>query len=482
MVNSRTKLFLENFLAYGLGSIIAKIAPIIMLPIISRLMPDTTYYGLNDLSTITVSFGSAIAVMGMYDAMFRMYFEKDEIQYKKEICSSALIFVIISGVAICLILFLLKSYFSVWIFNNIKYINLLNFTSFTILINTISSIVVAPSRMQNKKEIYLFLNTLSPIIGYSISIPMLLHKNYIYALPAAAAISSGIMLIAFGILNRKWFSIKNINKKLIKEMLKIGIPLMPTFLVYWIYTSCDRVMISKILGNNYVGIYGIGARVASISQFIYLAFAGGWQYFAFSTMKDDDQVELTSKIFEYLALISFTTFVILMPFSYYIFKFLFAGDYINGYIVFPYLFLSPLILMLFQTFGTQFLIINKAWLTTLILSIGAIINVILNNVLINLIGIEGAAISTLIGYVASVIVSGIVLSKLRLIHISKRSIVMSIVLMIYIVSWRLFTPSKVVPALFISIPTLLIFFYLYKIDIIMAYNNMKKFLRRDKSN
>jgi O-antigen/teichoic acid export membrane protein len=106
----------------------------------------------------------------------------------------------------------------------------------------------------------------------------------------------------------------------------------------------------------------------------------------------------------------------------------------------------------------------------------------LNNVLINLIGIEGAAISTLIGYVASVIVSGIVLSKLRLIHISKRSIVMSIVLMIYIVSWRLFTPSKVVPALFISIPTLLIFFYLYKIDIIMAYNNMKKFLRRDKSN
>ena len=40
------------------------------------------------------------------------------------------------------------------------------------------------------------------------------------------------------------------------------------------------------------------------SQMIYMAFAGGWQYFAFSTMKDKNQVESNSFIFEILGVIS----------------------------------------------------------------------------------------------------------------------------------------------------------------------------------
>lgn len=474
MSNSRAKLFFENLLVYGLGSIIAKIAPIIMLPIISRIMPDTTYYGLSDLSNITVSFGSAIAIMGMYDAMFRMFFEKDETTYKEEVCSSALVFVLFSGITICLLLFILKAYFSVWIFNDVKYVNLLNFTSFSMLISTISSIVVAPTRMQNKRKIFLITNTISPIIGYSISIPMLINKNYLYALPIAAVTTSSIMMIVFGALNYKWFKFKHINKKLIVEMLKIGAPLMPAFLVYWIFTSCDRIMISKMLGNDFVGIYVIGARVASISQFIYTAFAGGWQYFAFSTMKDKDQVELTSKIFEYLALVSFIAFVILTPFTHFIFKLFFAGNYIDGYIVFPYLFLSPLILMLFQIIGNQFLVSKKTWPSTLILFVGAIVNVLLNYILIEFLGIEGSAIATLIGYITSVILACIVLAQMKLIIISSRVKIISIVILIYLVLWRIISPVNILSALIISIPTLIIFYYLYKIDI-------KMFIRRKAS-
>ena len=37
-------------------------------------------------------------------------------------------------------------------------------------------------------------------------------------------------------------------------------------------------------------------KLASISSLIYAAFAGGWSYFAFSTMKDEGQVALNSKV------------------------------------------------------------------------------------------------------------------------------------------------------------------------------------------
>ncbi|MBW9151354.1 oligosaccharide flippase family protein [Clostridium estertheticum] len=480
MSKSRTKLFLENFLVYGLGSILAKIAPLIMLPIITRLMPDTTYYGLSDLSNITVAFGSAIAIMGMYDAMFRMFFEKDDLEYKKEVCASTLNFVLISGITMCLVLFIFKSYFAVWIFNDAKYVNLLNFTSFSILITTLSGIVVAPTRMQNKRKIFLITNTISPIIGYGISIPMLMNKNYLYALPTAALVTSSIMLIFFYILNRKWFDFKKVNIPLIKEMLKIGAPLMPVFIIYWIFTSCDRLMISKQMGNSFVGIYGMGARVASVSQFIYVAFAGGWQYFAFSTMKDEDQVEMTSKIFEYLALVAFSAFVIIIPFTHFVFALFFKGDYVNGYVAFPYLFLSPLLLMLYQTITSQFLVIKKTWPSTVILSLGAVINILLNYFLINAIGIEGSALATLIGYVISVIIACIVLSKMKLIIIPNRMIIMSAVLTLFIVLWRLISPINIVPAILMSVPTIMIFCYLYRVDIGMAYKKGKGMLKRNK--
>ena len=80
---SKFKLFIENFFVYGFGGIISKIIPLIMVPIVTRLMPNTAYYGISDLSNTVAQFGSALAIMGMYDAMYRMFFEKDNAEYKK---------------------------------------------------------------------------------------------------------------------------------------------------------------------------------------------------------------------------------------------------------------------------------------------------------------------------------------------------------------------------------------------------------------
>ena len=177
-------------------------------------------------------------------------------------------------------------------------------------------------------------------------------------------------------------------------------------------------MITHMLDLAQVGIYSIGARVASISQFIYQAFAGGWQYFAFSTMRDDDQVELTSKIFEYLGVISFLAFIILIPFNQWIFNLLFTGDYTKGAEVFPYLFLSPLLLMLVQTAGNQFLVIKKSYWSPICLSVGVLVNIIMNFFMIKAYGIVGCSLSTLTGYAVSVLMVVIVTSKMKLLKLS----------------------------------------------------------------
>lgn len=480
---SRAKLFIENFFVYGLGSVISKIVPLFMLPIVTRLMPNTFYYGLNDISNIVISFGSAIAIMGMYDAMFRLFFDKDDLEFKKEVCSSAFYFVMVISIIVFAILIIFKSFFSKLFFSSYKYSNLLVISALTILIGTSNSIISAPTRMQNKRKIFLVTNTLTPMISYCISVPLLIKGMYIMALPIAGLISSLSMLIIFYFLNSSWFSVKKINKKLITDMLKIGLPLLPNFLIYWIFNSCDRLIIAKFLGNGEVGIYGIGARVASISQFIYTAFAGGWQYFAFSTMKSKDQVELTSRIFEYLGIISFTSTIFLTSVSDVIFKLFFKGDYVKGAIVFPYLFLSPLLLMLYQTIGNQFLVIKKTGPSAIFLSLGAITNILINYYLVPIIGIEGAAIGTLMGYIVSVFICSIVLTKLKLIKISKEFRLSCIITILFFIMWRLKLYGNLFLSLITSILTIIIYLYLYRKDFVLMIGKLdflKNFLKNTK--
>lgn len=462
---NRFRLFIENFLVYGLGSVISKIVPLIMLPIVTRLIPNTFFYGLNDISNIIISFGTAIAVMGMYDAMFRLFFEKEDEEYKKDICSSAFCFNVVVAIIIFIIMILFSKVFSKVFYGSIEYTNLFMISALSVLIGSTNTIISAPTRMNNKRKIFLITNTLAPIISYSISIPLLIKHMYVIALPIAGLISSTLMLVIFYILNHEWFSIRRFNFTYVRELLKIGLPLMPNFLVYWIFNSADRIMIGSMIGNDYVGIYGIGARIAQVSQFIYMAFAGGWQYFAFSTMNDSDQVEVTSNIFEYLGVISFGATIVFTLFGEVIFNKLFVGDYLKGLIVIPYLFLSPLLLMLFQIACNQFLIIKKTWPNLIILSIGALINLISNYVLIPVIGIEGAAIGTLLGYIFSVIICVILLKKIKLINVSLRLKKCCLISSMYFILWRLFFKSDYMINCFFALAMVMIYIYMYKREI-----------------
>lgn len=315
---------------------------------------------------------------------------------------------------------------------------------------------------------------MSPLLSYSISIPMLLAGHYVIALPLAAVVSGVTMEITFGILNHGWFNFIRFDKKLLRQLLIIAIPLFPNFLIYWLFNSCDKVMITNILGIGAAGIYSVGSKLGHCSQLIYTAFAGGWQYFAFSTMKDDNQVKSNSMIFEYLGVISFVATAFICAWSYLIFNVLFTEKYLTGYVVAPYLFLAPLLQMLFQVACNQFLVIKKTWPNMLILSSGVVINILINYFLIPVLGIEGAAIATLLGYVVSDVICVAVLCKMKLIVINFKFVLATIIMMIYIVAWRFMFSNKILIGTISAIVVSIIMIFLYREDLKRLLTMIKK--------
>lgn len=476
---SKTRLFLENFLIYGLGGVISKIIPFIMLPFITRLMPDTKYFGIADMSSLTCSFGMAVAIMGMYDAVFRLFFDKDDRVFQQQILSTALLFVLINSLILSLLLYIFKDNLSVYIFGDKAYVNVLYLTILSIIISSSNGIIQIPCRVNNERFKFLFLNLSTSVIGYLFAIPLLVNGYYLTALPIASIGAALFSQATFLYFNYRWFNFKLFDLQILKQLMVIGLPLFPSFIIYWILNSSDRLMITNMLGNHQTGIYAIGTKVASASHLIYTAFAGGWQYFAFSTMKDQDQVKNNSKVFEYLGVISFIGAAFMCAISLNFFELFFKGEYIKGYIVAPYLFLGPLLLMLFQVIGNQFLVVKKTWPSMIILTFGALVNIVLNFWLIQTLGIEGASIATLIGYSTAVIVCSIVLIKLKLMVVSSKFIICTILIITYFVVWRLLLLDNFVLSLITATLYMLIVCYFYRGDISFIVGKIKLKFKRE---
>ena len=278
---NKFKLFMENMIVYGIGGVISKIVPLIMVPIVTRLMPNSTYYGISDLSNTIISLASAIAVMGMYDAMYRMFFEREEKEYKKDICSTTITYTIGASIVISVLMIIFRAPISQLFYGDRQYENMVYICAAATLVNATNSIISAPTRMQNQRKIFLITNTVSPILSYSISIPLILQGHYLIALPLASAISGATMELVFYFLNRSWFAMRRFNKKYLKQLLAIAIPLMPNFLIYWVFNSSDRVMISNLLNVGEAGIYSVGSKLGLASQLIYDLYCFCWRLAVF---------------------------------------------------------------------------------------------------------------------------------------------------------------------------------------------------------
>lgn len=153
---SRARLFIENFLVYGMSGAIGKMIPFLMLPLITRMMPDSYYIGLNDISNTILSFTQAFAVMGMYDAMFRMFFEKENEAYKKEICSSAMGFTVAASFTVFMIMIIFREEIAGFILEDADLPDLVVVTALGMFFGAINNIAAAPTRIQNKRNVYFF--------------------------------------------------------------------------------------------------------------------------------------------------------------------------------------------------------------------------------------------------------------------------------------------------------------------------------------
>lgn len=328
--------------------------------------------------------------------------------------------VFIASLLLSLILILFKSFYQSSFFNSSSNFFVIYYVAAFIILSNVSNVLVHPSRLNNNKKELIYYTFLFAILFYISSVVFLKYKPNFLSLVYANFLTIIAIGLVFGVIHFRFFFPFKFSKKIAKSLLIIGLPLVPIFIIYWANSSILRVLIIKHLGPTELGVFAIGSKYASISTFIQIAFAGGWSYFTFSTMKDVDQVAIKSKVFESLLFIIVISFSVACPFAPYMFKFFFSGEYVRGYTVFDQLFLAPLLLILYQIIANQFTIIEKSYYSFISLLIGFLIGLLFCYFSIYKgLGIVGASYSVPISYFIAILLSYFMGIKYKLLIFSK---------------------------------------------------------------
>lgn len=191
----------------------------------------------------------------------------------------------------------------------------------------------------------------------------------------------------------------SIDHDLLKKMVKYSIVLVPNSLMWWIMNSSDHIMVTGMIGIAANGIYAISYKIPSILSSLSTVFNQAWAYSAIHEDKSNDKVVFHNTMYDKLVRFQLIITVILMCIIRPLMKVYVDSAYFEAWEYTPYLLLGYFFLTM-GTFLSTFYTVNKDSRGFLFSgTAGAIINIVLNWILIPYIGIHGAALATCISYI-----------------------------------------------------------------------------------
>lgn len=190
-----------------------------------------------------------------------------------------------------------------------------------------------------------------------------------------------------------------ISFKYWKFCLPLCIPLIFHGLSHIILSQVDKVMLQKYFDISTAGIYSLVFTVAHLLNIIWNALNNTWIPFYFDDIKNNKVDDIKRKTKNYMFLYTGLTigFILIAP---EVIKFCASSDYWSGINLLPIMALSMFMIFLYG-FPVNFqFYYNNTKMIAVGTMMAAVINFILNAVLIPKYGMMGAAVATLMSYIS----------------------------------------------------------------------------------
>ena len=212
-------------------------------------------------------------------------------------------------------------------------------------------------------------------------------------------VTSIIFLFVTGRLYMQYRPFGN-DRELRRSMLKYSIPLMPSQIMWWIINVSDSFMVTEMISKDAEGIYSFAYRFPNLANLAMGIFSQAWRMTAITERNSRKTSNFYSNAFSMMQTILFLAcagiMLILRPL---IMPFFAAEGFETAYLYVPVLLGAVIFQSMDNFLGSIYEAAQKTTHSMTSSAIGAVTNVALNFVMINTVGIMGAAAATLISFI-----------------------------------------------------------------------------------
>ncbi len=387
----RGKKLAVDTLLFALSSFGSKILTLLLTPLYTAIL-STEQYGIADLITVTINFIYPILTLAICDATLRFAFDANK--SKNGILSTSLVFVVGSTLVLALcypiVTIISQQFAAYWGIFVITYF-------FFNLHNCISNFI----KGLGYTKLFALQGVVHTFTIICCNLVFLLWfqwglTGYLYSIIIGYSVST--LLMIFGAKLYQYIYPLNINKALIKEMLKYSIPMIPTILAWAVNTYIDKYMIIYFCGLSDSGIYSVAHKIPSIITTVTMIFTQAWQLSVIENYEKDSDGRFFTQVYQAFDLILVGLVIAVIPFSKMIASILFAKEYYTAWSAAPFLLISTLFSSLAGFLAAAFRAAKKTNGLMKSVVIGAVVNIVLNLILLNLVGLVGAAIATAVSF------------------------------------------------------------------------------------
>lgn len=410
-MKNKIKYLTKNSLLFFMSSFLPKVLSFFLIPLYTYYL-TTEDYGTYDLIITTSSLLVPIFSLCIQDAVMRYGME---MHIKKEDVFSSALKINIIGLFIALFFCLLIYSFRVFDFTISFYLFIIIFYFLSSINNMLDFFCKAIEKVKDivissfvKTTLVLLLNIFF-IVFLKLGLMGLLY-SYLLGLLFS------IFYLTFRLKLYKFITF-SVDKNLTKRMIKFSFPLVFSSIAWWINSSSDRYILTWILGTAANGVYSISYKIPSIISTFATVFNSAWSISSIKEFNKDDSDGFFGFTYTMMNMFLIILCSGLMIMNVSISSFFYSKEFYIAWMYIPPLLLSVLYNSLLLFILGIFRAIKDTKTITISVILGAIVNTILNFILIKNIGAYGAAIATMIGYLISLIFAKIKLRK----HISMKT-------------------------------------------------------------
>lgn len=388
--NSKYKKLAVNSVTFAAANFGSSILRFIIVPFYTYFM-TTVEYGTVDILTTTVSLVLPIFLMAINEAVLR-YTLKKKVDNSRIIMSS--FFVMFIGAIV-----FIPSYFICGLINIEK--GLWGYFYVLLIVQGLYNILLNYTRGIGKSIFFAVAGILNTVVLLGSNVLLLAGfrmglTGYMVSLLLSFIIADAFLLFV----DRKTFhfSVKAIDFHLLRQMMKYSIPLIPTAMMWWVMNASDRYVITWVLGVSATGIYAVSHKIPTVINMLYSIFQQAWQVSAVEEGNSQGREKFYSNIYGLFCSALFIASSIIILIDKPLIQFVVSSNYEDAWKYVPFLIISAIFSSLAGFLGINYVVAEKTIGAFVTSAITAAINWGLNIVLTPLIGMQGTALATLIGF------------------------------------------------------------------------------------